>query len=170
MIDISNIYQILKKHNLMNCVPFDIEQLSEILGVSFSYKLTCKDKVHAFSNEDNTAVISSLLIESRLHLYIKAYTLYFAANNIKQNVTLQDMKKDARSHPDIYKANCFAESILMPEHLIIQEGKRFIPKEKKWFFFKKKIKQSDFIVLMAERFKVDESIMENRLRQLNILK
>lgn len=166
----NSIHQILKEHNLADCVPFDIDKLSEILGVSFSYKLTYKDKVHAFSNEDNTAVISSLLIGSRLHLYIKAYTLYFAANNIKQNVTLQDMNKDARSHPDIYKANCFAESILMPKHLIIQEGKRFIPKEKKYFFFKKKIKQSEFITLMADRFKVDEFIMENRLRQLNILK
>lgn len=166
MIDIN---KIITSNQLNYSAPFDIDKLISLSDIEIEKKIIYKKNVFAESLGNSKIVISSLFIDDSLSLYITAYVLYFAINNIKTEVSLEDLKIDPLSCPERYKANTFALSLLLQEKAILSESKKIIDNGKTFLGFKKKKKKDEFIKELAEIFCIDESKMKSRLIQIGII-
>ena len=165
-----NINKIIKSNKLDHSAPFDIDKLISLSGIKVEKNIIYKKNVFAESLGDSKIVISSLFIDDSLSLYITAYVLYFAINNIKTEVSLEDLKINPLSCPERYRANTFALSLLLQKKAIFSESKKIIDNQKTFFGFKKKKNKYEFIEELAEIFCIDHDRMKRRLIQIDIIK
>ncbi len=172
---IQDINQLIKEHHLYQDGILNIDQLYMLLDISIKNKTPYKPMVHIQVFDDNTLSISRTFFIESSSFYMKAYALYFLMNRINKNIGFQELHKDARSNPEEYQANCFAETFTMPEKQMLVNSKAILDEWKKkeqsriFFLRRKKMPQNEFIEEISELFSVNSTIMTNRLKQLNII-
>lgn len=172
--------ELLVRFNLLKA-PIDLEALCKEIGipvtVSTSIKKLYSGEISLDSQGDVKIWVNALNHSNRKRFTL-AHELGHLINDIiphlenHQEVIFEDpatnFQRSGAQKPEEYRANTFAAELLMPEDLILKEGKKIIT-----FLTNKlgteKAPEEMFIEKMAEKFSVSSQAMEIRLQVLGII-
>ncbi|MCV6623478.1 MAG: ImmA/IrrE family metallo-endopeptidase [Cellvibrionaceae bacterium] len=172
--------ELLEKFDMLQA-PIDVEALCDKIGVpvtvSTSLKKLYSGEISLDSNGEVSIWVNAINHQNRKRFTL-AHELGHLINDIiphiesHKEVVFEDpatnFQRSGAQKPEEYRANTFAAELLMPEELIVKEGKKVLK-----FLSNKlgteKVPESEFIEKMTEKFLVSHQAMEIRLKVIGIL-
>jgi len=154
--------------------PIDLEKILKCLDVKLEKIFEWNDILGEIEVKDEEVVIK---INEANHLFEERerFTIAHELGHLCRHIapasaekfvdTEETLKRNNLWNIQEYEANNFAAQLLMPDDLIVEEGKKIALKLKE----KGNIDINEFISKMAQKFEVSKQAMRYRLKNLGII-
>jgi Zn-dependent peptidase ImmA (M78 family) len=163
-----------KCKNFTYKAPINLEEILKCLDVKLEKIIEWNDVLGEIEVKNEQVVIkineANHLFEERERFTI-AHELGHLCRHIAPNVkdkfvdTEETMKRNNYWSMEEYEANNFAAQLLMPDDLIVEEGKKIALQLKE----NGQVDINEFIFKMAQKFNVSKQAMRYRLKNLGII-